>query len=417
MSLKQIIIIILCSIVAIALILIASHLSLWFLWTLLPQGEVKLAINQSNQAIANPLNKLLPPEIKDIAPDSTTSSKFAFSKHNDKITLLAIPSRPFLFSSHQALVNHFKNKGWNSYHLGLIIVAQPESKQELNRLSRAWFRSAREIIKFDRPLRPFIIAEADQNSIPFIDAPLALIGYTRQGSINILTAPTANEISQNNITKHTPPAKVKELQVAINSQSLSLLPTKMQQQWNTFYAESLGFHQTKPKLIELLLQHETIYLGLQNNSPIIAVGNNSQQFIDKIMEVVQIEEAYSRPQKRAFRLPDKTLGYEQVPGEPRNVFKYEDNQCQHASWPDQNTNEMLHLWLCESDNQAALAQNKPAALEIVTQTILSDSQWHIYLGSQYAPSLSNQLLNSLSVTGNNTYTAIQLQLSANPSPK
>lgn len=408
------------------------HLSLWFLWSLLPPGEIQLAVDQSNQAVTNPLIKLLPTEIKDIAPDSTMSAKFAFSQSNDKITLLAIPSRPFLFSSHQALINHFNDKGWNSYHLGLIIIArpgQPADKQELDRLSHAWFRSARELIKFDRPFRPFIITEAAPGSIPFIDAPIALIGHTKQGNtINMLTAPTVSEISQNNIAKRTSPTRVNELQVAINSQSLSLLPAEMQQQWNTFYAVSLGFHQTKPKLIELLFQHETIYLSSQNNSSVIAISGNPQQFIDTIKGWVQAEEAYSRPQKRAFQLPDKTLGYEQVPGDPRDIFKYDDNQCQHASWftPQSSKsgvgpaplqeNEMLHLWLCKNGNQAALAQNKEAALEAATQPIIEDNQWRIHLGPQYAPSLSNQLLNSLSVTGNDTYTATQLQLSVNSLP-
>ncbi len=417
MSLKKIIIILLCSFATITLIITISHLSLWFLWNLLPSGEIRLAVDQSNKSIADPLTKLLPTRIKDIALDPTISSKFAFSKHNNKTTLLAIPSHPFLFSSHKELTDYFHNKGWSSYHLGLIIVAQPENKQGLNSPISAWFRSVRELIKFDRPLHPFFIAEATPDSISFIDAPLALISHTKQGGIiNVLTAPTEREISENNITQHTQSIKVNELQVAINSQSLRLLPVEMQQQWDVFYAKSLGFIKTKPKIIELLLRHEAIYLSSQDSSPVIAVSNNSQQFINNIKEWVQIEESYSRPQKRAFKLPDKTLGYEQVPGDLRDVFKYDDSQCQHASWlTPQSEDNMLHLWLCENDNQVALAQNKEAALKAATQPILLDDQWHIYLGPQYAPSLSGQLLNSLSVAGNNIYTAIQLQLSVNPS--
>jgi hypothetical protein len=413
MSLKQVITITLCFVAIIALTLTISHLSLWFLWNLSPSGEIQVVVDQSNQAIASSLPKVLPSEIKEIAPGSTISRKFSFYKHNDKITILAIPAHPFLFSSHKALTNHFNNMGWSSYHLGLIIIAEPEGKQALNSLSHTWFRSLRELIRFDRPFHPFIIAELASDSILFIDTRIALIGYAKQGpSINILTAPTESELSQNNIDNYTQTKKVDELQVAIKSQSLGLLPVEMQQQWNVFYAESFGFHKTKPKFIESLFQHETIYLGYQSNNPVIVIKNNPQQFIDTAKEWVQDEESYSRPQKRAFQLPDKTLGYEQIPGDPRDVFKYDDNQCQHASWPDLEPNEMLHLWLCENDSQVALARSKETALKAATQAIISDGQWHIHLGSKYAPSLSGQLLNSLSVTGNDIYTAIQLQLSA-----
>jgi hypothetical protein len=419
MSLKQIFIIILCFVLTIVLILTISHLSLWFLWALLPQGEIKLAVNQSSQVITDPLISLLPPQIKDIIPTSTLSSKFALSKSDKKTTLLAIPSNPFLFSSHKALTSYFNNKGWNSYHFGLIIVAHPNGNQKLNHLSGAWFRSINELIKLDRPIYPLIIIEATPGSISFIDESIALIGYIKQGdTINVLTASAENEISQNNITRQTQQGEVNELQIAINSQSLNLLPAEMRQQWDSFYAESFGFYKTKPNLTRSLLQHETIYLSVQNNSPIIAISGNPLKFINTIKEWVQVEEAYSRPQKRAFRLPDKTLGYEQVPGDSRDVFKYDDNQCQHASWPAPQgfsgvkpKDDMLHLWLCKNNNQVALAQSKEAALETANQLIVSDGQWRLYLGPQYAPPLSNQLLNSLSVIGNDTYSLIQLQLS------
>lgn len=283
--------------------------SLWFLWALLPaNATLRFALDRTQPSQLEPAVPQYVPLAHDLEPLTKHSSRFAYALTPHEQVLVVLPALNAQISLPQSLAQ----AGWQVERLGLIIRAQRGQKEDHQPSFTAAVQPAlADSLRWQRPLRPLALLESQG---------VTAIARRTHREITITVQPAGTIFPERATTSQAAPDAIA---LVVPGSILKQLPRSLVLAWNSLLRQKFGFIKTKPDIMEELSDYSTVLLGVQGKT--VTVGVADAQAITTFASTVQRwsedEDRYNRPVKRAFRLPDGSLGYELVPGPSRLVFQ------------------------------------------------------------------------------------------------
>lgn len=383
------------------------HLSTWFLWSLIPDGSLKLAVNytRAGTSITSDLLPLTPLQAE-LQPFTSQVRRFAYVQKDRSAVIALIPRNPALFRERRAIKQNLLANNWRISNLGLVIIGT-KGESSLNSVTSAVSRTYRKLYSRQYPYRPAIVAVIRSGDISPALPDMAFIGVaTNNGQeLKIVSAATLAELPDFSIT--SPPLPANDfLSFNLSGPTLQLISSQFDSQLDKVLTAKLGLTRTNPKIMALLAAQQTASLALSGQDASIAMMGDPASLRASVAAWLSNEEAYSRPQKSAFKLPDGTLGYELIKGPLQTVLSPPDAEgCEAPSTPTVN------LWLCRNYQGVSLGTNRPLALQGLSN--ISPDHHTIAVSRQYLSQLNLPALNrinSLTLYNSDPYTVLTLKL-------
>jgi hypothetical protein len=149
-----------------------------------------------------------------------------------------------------------------------------------------------------------------------------------------------------------------DLEVSIYSGLLDTIDTPFFHQWEEKMWQSLHLEKTRPNLTGLLGDQASLYVATRGADTVLRVTDTSSAAALSIMSGwINKEDAYFRPQKRVFKLPDGSIGYEVIPGNIKDIMSVPDaDNCRKGVLKE------VSLWVCLKGDSAAISTTKDLAL-------------------------------------------------------
>ena len=374
------------------------HTSLWFLWHLLPAGNIQLAANHSqNTPISTYIIPYLAPEVGFVAPHAR---RIAVSRTEKGALLAAVPRK----LGRNDLRRTLAQAGWQTRRFGVVILATTGTRQtELVHVSprEAAFQTLANWLKRSVPNRPVLIATATTNTLPHPEGPVAAIVRRQGEEVTLAVASQLPEIFEHTASQpDNHAAEIDRLSLAVPSSFISSLTPAAREQWNKNIQARFNFVHTQPDFLATVSAQEKAFVEIEDSKATLAVAGNPAPFIAAITQAVATEEAFLRPARRAFQLPDGAIGHEQVPGEVRPVF---------ASSSREGCQQELGLWLCQNSSSAAVATTQSAASAALAA---AQGPWRLEASAPYLGETPLSIFDSVSATGSEEYLFVRAKILA-----
>lgn len=383
------------------------HLSTWFLWSLIPDGSLKLAVNytQSGTSITSDLLPLTPLQAE-LQPFASQVRRFAYVQKDRSAVIALIPRNPALFRERRTIKQNLLANNWRISNFGLVIIGT-KGEPSLNAVTSAISRTYRKLYSRQYPYRPAMVAVIRSEDISPALPDMAFIGVaTNNGQeLKIASAATLAGLPDFSITSPPLPAN-DSLSFNLSGPTLQLISSQFDSQLDKVLTAKLGLTRTNPKIMALLAAQQTASLALSGQEASIAIIGDPMALHSAITTWLINEEAYSRPQPSAFKLPDGTLGYELVKGDPQSVLSAPDQTgCQSP------TTDTVQLWLCQDAQGVSLGTSRNLATETLSK--ISPNHHTISVGGLYLNRLdflAVRRISSLILYNSDPYTVLTIKL-------
>ncbi len=347
--------------------------SLWFFHGLVESKSPNVTLAITN---AKPVEDFTPHINQYILPQDATEatrflSRYAIGASGDQIVIAGLPRLRDQLRVSDSLLE----RGWQVKRVGLYIYAENQTARPMTRPSNliGYKQALAQIKNSSTPISPLGIAQVSQNSLPYIDRAYAAIAYWKRGRINIDAALGSREIAKIEQGVISEESDNNKLDIAIQSGVLQFAPTEIIIQWEQQAAALFGFKNTTPAILRDLVSQDRIAItqGEKEGGEFIAISvdGKPEDAYAKIESWLLAEAAYDTPIKKAFRLPDGTLGYEYVPG------GIEDESVRGARGCHSVLQHEKTLWVCITDTRTMLTTDK----DIVPTPIQSEGGWRLAL--------------------------------------
>jgi hypothetical protein len=186
-----------------------------------------------------------------------------------------------------------------------------------------------------------------------------------------------------------------EIALAVPGSALGNLPPEILREWNALLHSRLNFIHTAPDILAAASGQELVSLYLGEKGASLGVRGAPNAFLTATNKAIVAEEAYRRPEPRAFRLPDGTIGRELVPGEERETTAPQEGSCAETG---------IGVVVCRSGNAAAIGSGQDLALNS-----LKSAPWHILVGENYLKA-AGLPVGAISAIGDSEGAIIRLKL-------
>lgn len=302
------------------------------------------SLTQTN--IASYAGKIIP-SLNDLTLNDV--AKLGYARIDSKEQLFILPHPLSQVTTQRKL----ELLGWHTRRIGLLIEA---SRGEVGNQSQLHLEQS--IITFmkntlfsSNPLMPVFFIKAKPGVIPLIETPITLIGSaSSKNELHVfLFTPDTNIANTRNVELKQ---QVGDLRVTIPGQYLSALPPAIKDQFNQLLLKKMNLKYTKPDIATYISQFESVDIFLNGGDYAISALGAADSFSDTVVKWLQEEERRTRPVKKAFLLPDGTLGYEKIPGETQEVLNNWQNDCRSPIEGRSTT------WLCAKQHWAAIGSNE-----------------------------------------------------------
>lgn len=320
--------------------------SLWLPWHLIPDGDSKVAWTGSALAVLPPLGAL-PPALDHVAQ---TAWRGVYQQTGSAAAMVVLPRPRFQRLTPAVLAQ----AGWQVQRLGPYIYAA-RGENTLRPLRAAATATLQSLTTSPWPASPAGIIQVAPQGV--LGQPLVAV-ITASGTTwrvvvdHSLTAPRG---------RHTRLADTSTAGTIIGAPGVvwQRLPENL---WDDVLRLGFGFTRTRPAITRTLgtTAHSTIYKttqGVGGEELAVVAQDPAEQFALAATTWIQEEERRGRLVNRSFRLPDRTQGFEKVPGEALPVFTAPDSMGCRGPLEARTT-----LWLCRRDTFTALATTRDHAL-------------------------------------------------------
>lgn len=407
MSVKKFIVLgtlFLLSIAGVAVLLLLLHTSSWFIWSTLPDGDLKIVLNQrgASRTIVEQLIEATPlsPALELIQ----SSARIGISVKGDSITMAIVPKLPIWPTRKRQIVDNLNAQGWDTAVNGLIIIATQGQTQDLISPTSAYTRAIRQIFSRQEAARPILIGHLTALTSKIFDQDVAIRANDSstgdQSTITIYISPTSDQLVTD---RSFPEPSANQLSLIAPTNVFNAMPPDLIQAWQLQFQEKLGFTKTQADLLSAASKEQRLALHLSDQgTSITAQGPHTDQLLDQLTLFIQQEEAYIRPIAKAFQLPDGTIGYERVPGNLEEVISStKDSDGCYSPLPGRTS-----LWICHQQNRLSLATGKDLAVEQLG--LMTDNTWRLSIGSKHLESIFDDLSIALAALGNDQAATISI---------
>ncbi|HBE90273.1 MAG TPA: hypothetical protein DDW41_03635 [Candidatus Andersenbacteria bacterium] len=384
------------------------HLSIWFLWSLLPDGNTKIALNFTEPGTGLITDLLaLSPLREDLEPVMNHARRFSYVQNNDSSVIAIIPKNIVLFRERSQITQQLLANGWRPQNYGLIIVGL-KGQSSLNPLSFTLRQAFGKLYSRRYPYQPTVIAVNQSEAFVSKVTPMAVFGVSanQEREIKFISAKTLADLPVFSIARPSLPSSEDYLSLNLSGATIQLITNQFNAQWNDIIQSKLGLSKTKPPITALLAAQQTISLTLSGAEASIAIIGDPTALKTTLSNWLSNEEAFSRPQKSAFKLPDGTIGYELVKGELQTVLSDPDQEgCQAP------VTASVTLWLCQNNQGISFGTGRSLAQQALTN--INPNHNSISIGRQYLSQLEFPIINrinSLVLFDSDPYTVLTVKL-------
>lgn len=393
-------------IVLIASLVYLIHTSAWFLWATLPEADVQVFLDRSGS----------------VGPAlDAAAEKYQFG---EQLPFEALKSTRFVYGvspgrRHVALVPEFgefaqisadaRREGWEVKRVGRLLIAQQSQVTTPLSASSSWQLFGQGLqgwisiwVNEGLPLKPVAAARLQSGSLPGISSPLRVIATQNRRKITFQLAredawPQA--ISAPDLFIGSP-----DVVASGPTTLLAGLPESLHQDWNQFLRTQFQFTHTRPDFMGDLAPFGQFLVVSTGSQTVVGAPYGFGQLAAQAQTWLGDEVAASRPVAQPFLLPDRTLGYEQRPGEAPSIFRPPNAEtCTESNL----TGTPFHL--CRSGEHGLLGTGSSSLLPL-QQALTQDSDtWYLELGPSRLSGLPGSPTR-LQATGNTLTARLDLYL-------
>ncbi|HLC49024.1 MAG TPA: hypothetical protein VJI96_01415 [Candidatus Andersenbacteria bacterium] len=340
------------AIVFVCVILSSISMSLWFLMALLGDGSGEYSVGYYNSLVATiPIEQSLPH-----VPSSY--NRLVYKKGPQGEYIAGIPKVRNQFSVMQDL----REQQWEVRRLGWIVVASNTGSpmsSPYKRVVGAIGKTLHTLILKRLPLYPIAIVQDESKST---DAFSAYVEESRKGIHAVINTDSSRFIRRKMYRSDTNTALGESSYVALHSDVLHFTPSGVREALERKVSDSLAFKKTHPRIIESFLQHGSGAVLYEGDLFAVGLLSSDTNVATQIEAWMHEEQGMRHPFKKAFALPDRTIGYEYVPGGSKASFSL--NKGTNNCFPSENYDE--HIFLCGKDKALVLSNDQQSGNRLVS---------------------------------------------------
>jgi hypothetical protein len=310
--------------------------SLWFPRELIGQGEGFMVGKSGNMLYQQELEAMVPNVL-------AKYGRVVYANFSEAEYIVGIPR----IVSQRIIAEELTRDSWEVRRFAYIVYARRTKGNELPPAHmipiRAMGKTILAVAWKRLPAYPQFIAQGTVSSQEFSvfveESRIGLYGVVRTGSSEFrrVRMRRGAHDGESNETSY----------VAIQRDLLQVLPEHIKTRVENKVSEAFRFIKTRPNILEhvFMLTPEAV---IATNGDSIAIGIRSieQKAADYMHEWIHTEQGVRHPEKKAFYLPDNTIGYEYIPGSSNASFSL--NKANNGCLPSEGYDEQL--FLCAKDD-------------------------------------------------------------------
>lgn len=383
MEKQRIIIGVLIGIGAVSLALISLTLSsTWLWWEMMPKGS-EVAFSIESGAANSMLNSLS--EIKNtigpissIEPFITTSKKIAFAKKGSTQTLIVVGKWGDMAKNQSSLIQ----EGWQFSKKANVFFAYKSkdtsvlvAKGKMSSMAAASIRMWAVIFHGKQPIQPIAIAAIQKNQFPGLEKSLGLVAHHyKKGILAVIDAAEADRAPLNpkqaNETKDMVNlfSDTRDI-LALPKELLLLIPPSEKKILYSKVVEQVGLGKVLKQVLAEMDSLNSVLIFRGRQTAVIGTNKDGNAFIKAIKPHIETQDGYNYPQRRAFKLPDGTLGYEYRPAVANKSWIHTSPECEYFEGKQQT------WWACASNSKGAIGNSESDTLSAVKNS--TDWSWYL----------------------------------------
>lgn len=343
--------------------------SLWFLRALVEQHSTDYIVGYKSRFIrSNSIIKDTEQRYTQNLPGGVGNfNRFVYARGSQGEYVVGIPKLLHVFT----LPRELKSQSFNVRQIGWIVLAQKngdtanaEIKQHAN-IFAALGATLFSVVRDGLPAHAqFIFQNRNSESGNF-----TLYVEEKKNYLHAVIHSNSPEFvgsSAKRIQDNSP--QLDATFISLQSNLLPLLPSGFLTAIENKISEHLVFTKTRPNILQsILTTNESLILFVEGSTVAIGVNENNDKVASLVHGWMRAEQGTRHPQKKAFALPDKTIGYEYVPGSSNAQFSLAKGSA--VCLPSEDYDEQL--FLCGKDKVLVLSNSEQAGIKLVT--LVSDT--------------------------------------------
>lgn len=245
--------------------------------------------------------------------------------------------------------------GVKDYFRGYSSMVLHKAKHSLD-----YFPAA--VVSASGAARPYL--ETDLVGVMLRDQPHGFILISQKGSRSFAELRPANRSDEFQLFSDYSTV------MSVTAEGLDVLPESMALALNQYILEQLMITYTTPDILQNLLAGSSVALIEDHRGFLLAVSGLNSERRAEVQRFIRNEAAYDYPQKKAFLLPDGTLGYQYVPNIEAVTLEYatDEKGCVRSDVHGQS------LWVCENKGSDLYFTTSQELVPVAEELISSGMQ-------------------------------------------
>lgn|SRR3989344_7730962 len=367
------------AIIAIITLTLSSN---WLWWGMIPKdGEIAFSVESgAAHSILNTISaeKNTNESLASIGAFIGTSKKIAFAKKGNSQTLVVVSTWGNISKNESNL----RNERWQFSKKANIFFAEKNkdnaflpAKEKMSNVFMASMSMWSVILSGKQPFQPIAIASIKKHAFSGLEKNLNLVGQHYKKGVLVVV-----DVSDTNLIKFNPKkgnetndilmlfSDTRDI-LALPKELLAHIPRSEKKVLYSKVAEQMGLGKVTKQVLAEMDTLENIFIARGSKAAVIGTTKNGNTFIKALKSHIETQDGYNYPQKRAFKLPDGTLGYEYRPAAASKNWIHTSPECEYYEGKEQT------WWACISDSKAAIGNTELDTLNAVK----NKTNWSWYL--------------------------------------
>lgn len=364
------------AVLGVGIIFVGSCSSLWFLRGVWGPIPTKLEFGYQNASVVDDMIRIKGRQIGEtvsatIGLDQATLRTIVYVKGDSNEYISVIPHLGY-----QAIIKRsLRSAGWQDIHrIGWILVASKGEGPAQYRAISGIGAQLGAVVLQKLPISPLFFIRSKS-------AGVASYATVEKDTVHISSSLDSLEFpaEKSRVVDGKVIAKNK-LIVSIPSSFLDTIHQDFRNSIGTAVAKMLHFEKTTPEAMLIVPGPDKIYISVDQNNIALGVRTKGDAFGANIVTIMNKEQGQRHPRKKAFALPDRSLGYEYVRGISSAHFSPKGGN--GVCLPSQEYDEAL--FLCGKQDSAVIASSENVGSDLLKFMQTSSSQWGGYIEGEYS---------------------------------
>lgn len=344
---------------SVVLFLVSACNSLWFLQGLLGDAPGQYLIGYRTSAVTSQvLGKGLLGQVERFIPRvSGEYSRFVYKKDEQGQYIAGVPK----LTSQLSIVKRLEAQSWKVRRIGWIVIARNSSTAAMpeSRISYAAKNVLHAITVGHLPLNPVSIIQLNVG----VENPFSLYAEKNYKGLHLtINKQSADFFRGDSGRMKKNPLLEETTFVALQRDVLPYMPSGFLNAIERKLSDAMRFTKTNPRMLEGFLSKGLVEIAINKDSVAIGVISTDSSPASLVNEWINTEQGTRHPKKKAFSLPDKTLGYEYIPGQSNAYFSLnkEKNRCLSSENYDEN------VFLCGKDQVVIFSSDEAIGTQLMS---------------------------------------------------